>query len=166
MVDQDFLQGLSDLPQAVFIVTLFRDDGRPHGFTATSVTSVSVDPASLVVFVNRANAGADIVEPSKPMALHVLGRDQEELSNRFAGRAGVSGPEKFNGVEWTERYDVPVLAESSDVFVGPIERVEPYHDHLMVGVQVEDVINRDRVPLVYRAERYLKVQLEQNDGDS
>lgn len=155
-----FLSALSDLPQAVFVVTTFRDDGRPHGFTATSVTSVTVDPPTLVVCVNENNYGAKIYEEGTRIGLHVLSAQQESVSNRFAGKGDVSGPEKFDGQQWDDRLGVPVLDNTADVFVGNVDRMEPYHDHVMVGVQIDDVINRNRAPLVYMASTYHKLQIE------
>jgi flavin reductase (DIM6/NTAB) family NADH-FMN oxidoreductase RutF len=99
----------------------------------------------------------------------VLGAHQGELSDRFAGRDGKTGADKFDGVDWTRRDFAPLMEDTADVFVGSVERKQPYHDHIMVGVGIERVINRERAPLIYMASDYHRLQVEadrlQSDTD-
>lgn len=167
MVDQsDYISALSDLPQAVFVITCFTDDGEPHGFTATSVTSVSVDPPTLLVCVNENNRGARIYQQDTRLGMHVLGANQESVSNRFAGKGDVSGAEKFKGIGWDDSREIPLIDRTADVFVGNVDRMEPYHDHIMVGVEIDRVINRNRAPLIYMASAYHKLQVDDQRLDS
>ena len=81
-------------------------DGIDHGATASAVSSVSLDPPSLLVCLNRATATETAVRESGTFVVNILREDQGELAMRFAGRHG----DKFAGVEH-ERSDSgdPVL---------------------------------------------------------
>jgi flavin reductase (DIM6/NTAB) family NADH-FMN oxidoreductase RutF len=65
-----------------------------HGATASAVSSVSLDPPSLLVCLNRAAATETAVRESGSFVVNILREDQGELALRFAGRHG----DKFAGV--------------------------------------------------------------------
>jgi flavin reductase (DIM6/NTAB) family NADH-FMN oxidoreductase RutF len=70
----------------------------PAGFTATSFTSVSLEPA-LVSFCLGATASAlAAVERADRFAVHLPGTENTTLARRFAR----SGIDRFAGVPWRE----------------------------------------------------------------
>jgi flavin reductase ActVB len=78
-------------PAGVTIVTTNDEAGAPHGFTASSFTSVSLAPPLVLVCLD---VGADCYpafSTAKAMAINILAVDQSELAIRFATR----GADKF-----------------------------------------------------------------------
>src|SRR5690349_1024292 len=69
--------------------------GADHGATASAVSSVSLDPPSLLVCLNRATATETAVRESGSFVVNILREDQGELAMRFAGRHG----DKFSGLD-------------------------------------------------------------------
>jgi len=68
---------------AVTIVTALLD-GRFHGVTATAFSSVSADPPSVLVCINR-NAGAHrAFSTARHFCVNLLAADQTELAARFS----------------------------------------------------------------------------------
>ena len=63
-------------------------DGIDHGATASAVSSVSLDPPSLLVCLNRAAVTETAVRESGTFVVNILREDQGELAMRFAGRHG------------------------------------------------------------------------------
>lgn len=62
---------------------------EPVGFTASSVTSVSVDPPMLSFNVARTSSSHDAVtKPGSPLALHLLAEGQGDLALRFTRSGG------------------------------------------------------------------------------
>jgi flavin reductase (DIM6/NTAB) family NADH-FMN oxidoreductase RutF len=70
-------------------------DGADHGATASAVSSVSLEPPSLLVCLNRAAATEGAVRESGTFVVNILREDQGELAMRFAGRHG----DKFAGLD-------------------------------------------------------------------
>jgi flavin reductase (DIM6/NTAB) family NADH-FMN oxidoreductase RutF len=70
-------------------------EGSDHGATASAVSSVSLDPPSLLVCLNRATVTETAVRESGTFVVNILREDQGELAMRFAGRHG----DKFAGME-------------------------------------------------------------------
>lgn len=66
----------------VTVVTSGRD--LPHGMTANAFTSVSLDPAMVLVCVKRSSVMHDTVLTQGTFAVSILGADQEGLARYFA----------------------------------------------------------------------------------
>ena len=80
----------------VTIVTAFGTDGRPVGLTANSFSSVSLDPPLVLWSLAKKSANRLNFLRASGFAIHVLGRDQLLLAQRFASPAG----ERFAGLEF------------------------------------------------------------------
>jgi 4-nitrophenol 2-monooxygenase / 4-nitrocatechol 4-monooxygenase, reductase component len=65
-----------------------RNGEDDHGATASAVSSVSLEPPSLLVCLNRATATETAVRESGHFVVNILRADQGELAMRFAGRHG------------------------------------------------------------------------------
>ena len=61
-------------------------DGQPLGITATAVSSISMDPPSLLVCINRSASVYAKMEDSTHFGVNVLHRDQEDIARMFADR--------------------------------------------------------------------------------
>ena len=82
-----FREAMSRYGAAVHVITTDGPAGK-GGFTATAVCSVSDDPPTLLVCVNRKGHGGQIIGDNGVFCVNTLGADSEELSNIFAGRTG------------------------------------------------------------------------------
>src|SRR5882757_4529219 len=88
---------------AVTVVTV----PGPAGFTATSFTSASLEPALVSFYLSTTASTASAVRAADSFAVHLLGAEQEELARGFAR----SGVDRFAGVDWAPHADgLPVLS--------------------------------------------------------
>ena len=92
-----FRDSMALLCSGVAVITARRDDGEPCGLVATSVSSFSAAPPSVLVSVDHSSRCHRALVDGDTFGVHVLGAGQEQLARVFAGR----GDEKFAGVEWT-----------------------------------------------------------------
>ena len=79
-----FKLAMRRFPAAVTVITS-ADQTRRHGMTATAVTSLSMDPPSLVVCVNQSSLLHDIMLLARRFCVNLLRRDQAALSAAFSG---------------------------------------------------------------------------------
>ncbi|MCX5379851.1 flavin reductase family protein [Streptomyces sp. NBC_00091] len=71
--------------------------GRPAGFTATSLNSVSADPPLLSFTIGTGASSWPAVRDSEYLGVHILGEHQRELAGLFAR----SGADRFGpDTEW------------------------------------------------------------------
>jgi flavin reductase (DIM6/NTAB) family NADH-FMN oxidoreductase RutF len=89
-----FKAAMAKLASGVTVVTT-RIDGEDHGFTATSFTSLSLDPPLVLVCAMRDHRNYEYLAKSQHYAVSVLSAADEELGLRFASS---KVPDRFAGL--------------------------------------------------------------------
>ena len=56
-------------------------NGNPNAITVSSVTSISMNPPSLLICINKSSRIHDTLEIGSKFCINLLNKDQEELSN-------------------------------------------------------------------------------------
>ncbi|WP_433298217.1 flavin reductase [Pseudonocardia sp. CA-142604] len=103
-----FRHVVGHLPSGVTVVTT-RTPESAFGMTASSVTSLSLDPPMMVACLNRSSPTSCAVSQAGAFAVNVLGEGHEYLAQQFAVRSD----DKFTGVAVVEgTLGVPVLADA------------------------------------------------------
>jgi len=149
----DFRSAMRGLCQSVGIVTAC-DDGRWAGMTASSITSVSMEPPSLLVCVNRdASIHAAIVR-SRRFSVNFLADGQEQLSRLFS--SPISNEERFVHGRWSAGTGQPPELEGAlSVLACALEHASSVATHTIFVGRVQSVVTEpDRSPLVYLNGRY------------
>ena len=102
-----FKQAMRHVPTGVTIVTSLRD-GEPRGLTLNSFASVAVDPAALLICVNREARSYLYISSSRIFCVNVLAGEQRHLAEHFAGKVRERQFERIDyGVDVT---GAPVIA--------------------------------------------------------
>lgn len=133
-----YRDGMAQLGAAVTVITTGGPAGRA-GLTATAVTSVTDQPPTLLVCVNRGAHTHDIIAANGVLCVNPLSADQEEVSRLFSSR-DVTMAERFERVDWV------VLSTGSPVLTGALVgfdcRVTASHDigtHTVFYAEVVDM---------------------------
>jgi flavin reductase (DIM6/NTAB) family NADH-FMN oxidoreductase RutF len=95
-----FRAALAQWPTGVTIVTTLHDDGSWQGMTASSFSSVSLDPPLVSVCLARSVHSHDVLAKAGVFAVSILAKDQADLGQRFA-RYDPAHPDRFAGGTWT-----------------------------------------------------------------
>jgi flavin reductase len=134
-----FRDAMSRLGAAVHVVTSAGPAGKT-GFTATAVCSVSDQPATLLVCLNRRAQSAPLLAQNGVFCVNTLGAAEEKLADMFAGRSGVHLDERFNVGEWmTLKTGSPVLATAVIAFDCRTIEIKAVASHNVVFGAVEAV---------------------------
>lgn len=91
-------QVLGTFATGVTVVTV--GGGQPHGMTANSFTSVSMDPPLILVCVGRTAVMHDSLAAAGTFAVSVLAADQEKVARHFANKWRPLGAAQFDEVDW------------------------------------------------------------------
>lgn len=119
---------MSHFPTGVAVVTTMVD-GEMHGMTANSLTSVSLDPVTLLVCFSRGSRTAEAVRRANLFAVNLLEEGQLELSMRFAR----TGQDHFEGLEVdTDTWGLPILPGSLAHLVCRVKDIVSAGDHDIV----------------------------------
>ncbi len=94
-----YRNAMAKLGAAVHIVTTAGAAGRA-GFAATAVCSVSDNPPTLLVCLNKTSSAYWPVKGNGTLCVNVLSADHQDLSRLFGGKTPVE--ERFAGASWEE----------------------------------------------------------------
>ncbi|WP_322094717.1 flavin reductase [Paraburkholderia bannensis] len=118
----------------VTIVTTSRDDGQPLGFTANSFSSVSLDPALLLVSIAKTSSNYQTFSTTRHFAINILSEGQKDLSNTFARPS----EDRFANVNWNlSANNNPLIGEVSAWFDCTTHAVIDAGDHALLVGKVE-----------------------------
>ncbi len=135
-----FRTAMRSVASSVFLVTT-RDVAGNAGMTATSVCSLSFDPASVLICVNRSNAFMNALEASGRFALNILSRDDETVAKAFGSSAGRE--HRFVLGDWYELDGMPALKSSLSTIVCDVASQMDFGSHRIFVGQVREIDNHD-----------------------
>jgi flavin reductase (DIM6/NTAB) family NADH-FMN oxidoreductase RutF len=127
------------LPSGVCVVTIGEDEGRT-GLTATSVSSLSAEPPTLFVSVSRASTSYAALARSRAFGVNVLASEHQDVADRFAGRGGEQGLERYSARRWfTLESGVWLLSDAVAAFDCETEEIIERHTHAIVIGRVKAI---------------------------
>ncbi|WP_240766699.1 flavin reductase [Paraburkholderia flava] len=116
LLREQFRDTMSRVPAAVHILTSDGAAGR-CGLTATAVLSVSDEPPTVLVSLNRTSVSAQRLLANEVFCVNTLGADDQFLADVFAGRTTLQRDDRFSVGEWGELVTrSPVLATAHAAF--------------------------------------------------
>ena len=150
--DTLFREAMTHLASGVAVITARRADGGPCGIAATSLTSYSAHPPSLLVSVWHESRCHDALAGCDHFGVHLLKSDELYVAERFADRE-LASEEKFAGLEWSWDDDVPELAGTLAYL--RCERVDNFvrYDHTVLIGDLQGGRLEQGEPLVYARRR-------------
>jgi flavin reductase (DIM6/NTAB) family NADH-FMN oxidoreductase RutF len=131
--------------------------GEIHAMTANAVCTVSFEPLTVLVCVNKKSRMNEFIQQACCFAVNILAEDQEIISRHFAGANQDQVPANlhFDLVE-----NAPWLEGTLASLSCKITQVVDAGDHTMIMGQVEAVRyqEEEEPPLVYYRGRYRRLQ--------
>lgn len=146
----------------VTVVTVAHN-GVHHGMTVSSFTSVSLEPPLILVSLERSTRTRQMVLDESFFGVNILHANQEEVSDRFAGRIP-DIDDRFAGLKYhTLESGAPMLENTLACFDCRVSAVIEMATHTIIIGKVIAVFapgleKADYDPLIYfnRAYRQLK----------
>jgi flavin reductase (DIM6/NTAB) family NADH-FMN oxidoreductase RutF len=142
---------MGSFASGVTVVTAMEGE-VPRGFTASAVSSLSLEPRMLLVCVSKFSTTLDIIQNSGSFVVNVLSAQQQEVAQQFATRA----QDRFDGIRWR-----PGSASGAPVIDGSLAYAEcrltgtcPGGDHVVLMGEVLAGDAHEAEPLLYFRGRY------------
>lgn len=148
-VTSEFKRAMRRLAATVTIISTVDARGQRHGMTATAVNSVSMDPPSLLICVNRSASIHDPLLARERFCVNVLTTEHEALVAAFGGQ--LKGDERFAVGDWHGKADdVPYLGSAQSNLFCDIVNVMTFGTHSIVIGQVSAVCVQEQIrPLIF-----------------
>lgn len=152
-VDTQFRATMRKFPATVTIVTA-SDGTRDHGMTVTAVTSVSMEPPSLMVCLNNRTLLHAMLLSQASFAVNVLSQSHAAISDAFSGK--VDPEERFatGGWERNEAGMMTLPSAHSNVICTRMAAI-PYGTHtIFIGQVTSARVDDAARPLLYSDASY------------
>lgn len=127
-------------------------DGRPEGMAASSFTSVSVDPALVLVCIQNTSSTWPKLASLPHLGLSVLASDHGTVARSLASKGG----DRFGNVEWEATESGSVFVHRATLWLDcvPFSMVEA-GDHQIVVLKIEALaMNTDISPMVFHHSKF------------
>ena len=144
-----FKNALASWATGVTVLTAAHE-GLVYGITASSFSTLSLDPLLVLVCIQKGNHLERMVPASGAFAVSVLARDQDAASSHFAisGRDPAADLDGFG--TFTDRTGSPILSGAIAHLDCELESILPGGDHVIaVGRVVGAGADAEKAPLLY-----------------
>jgi flavin reductase (DIM6/NTAB) family NADH-FMN oxidoreductase RutF len=135
-----FKQAMRTLVGGVTIIAARTPGGEYAGLTATAVTSLSAEPPSLIVCLNRSASLAPVITEGTLFSVNILTAEQEEAARTFGGMTGARGAARFVAGNWHRGdAEVPFLVDARASLECRAVEVLARYTHNIVIANVVDI---------------------------
>ncbi len=153
-----FREAMARLGAAVNIITTHGPEGD-NGFTASAVCSVTDDPATILVCMNRTSSQYEIFKSAGIFCVNILTPEQEMLSPVFAGKMTMQ--ERFAHAEWIRlATGAPVLEHAAAALDCTVSQMVDVGTHSVMFGAVQAIhLGKSSAGLIYHGRAYHKVSM-------
>lgn len=142
-----FRRAMRSVASAVYLITGRGPEGDV-GLTATAACSLSFDPMSVLISVNRSASMTRTLEATGRFVLNVLSEEDEAVANAFGSPAGRES--RFLNGDWYDLDAMPALRSSISSIACEVATTMEFGTHRIYAGAVKRVDNRDgRAELLY-----------------
>ncbi|MDQ2662750.1 MAG: flavin reductase family protein [Candidatus Eremiobacteraeota bacterium] len=141
-----FRAAMRHFPTGVTVVTSLRE-GEPRGATVSAFCSVSIEPPTVLICINREARSYLFIAASKRFCVNVLGAGQQKLAERFSGKLREG---QFEGVAYRTGMTGTAILDGTIAHL-ECEVIEEHHvrSHSIFIGTVLDCESRPGSPLGY-----------------
>jgi flavin reductase (DIM6/NTAB) family NADH-FMN oxidoreductase RutF len=138
----------------VSVVTAGLGDERT-GATVTSAHSLSMEPETMLISINLSSSTWPAIQKFGHFCVNLLAADQREIADRFAGRGGIKGVERYSGASWHRLVTGAGVLDGALASIDcTVDHVLERHGHALIFGTVRAVVTSSGPALVYSHGRY------------
>jgi flavin reductase (DIM6/NTAB) family NADH-FMN oxidoreductase RutF len=142
-VNRQFITGVT-------VVTAM-DGEKPRGLAVNAFSSISLDPPTVMVAVQRTSSTHDCLYQAAHLAINILSVDQPDVVNTFAAKSD----DKFAGLDWEPGpFGSPLIDRSAAQMEVEIRERLQASTHTLFVCRVLHATVSDRHPMVYSAGKF------------
>ncbi len=130
----DFRDAMRQLPGGISVITAGLGEDR-SGMTVTSVSSLTTDPPTLIVCVNKKSSTWGLLNRYGVFGVNILAARHQFIAERFSGKEGVRGLARYADAKWgVLSTGVWLLADAPAVIDCRVEEfIDRYSHSIVVG---------------------------------
>jgi len=136
----------------VSVITMNDAEGKPVGFTATSMTSLGANPPLASFNVASGASSWSAVNSAKYVAIHTLGKENIALAKKMAAAHEL----RFAENDWIRGpFELPIFSAASAVLVAKVREIHAIESNAVVIVEIQEgLIGDETEALIYHQRSY------------
>lgn len=168
---QNFIDAMSLCANSVCVVST---DGAAGlgGLTVSAMSSVSADPddqadgPTMLICVHANSTSLPLILENGVFCINILGQDDDKIAEIFAGRHGLTGSARFEGIRYAPLITgAPVFADALAAFDCTVLKSETIGTHHVIfGVVRGVTLTPQTAPLIYHKRRFRALAPEATEG--
>jgi flavin reductase (DIM6/NTAB) family NADH-FMN oxidoreductase RutF/DNA-binding GntR family transcriptional regulator len=160
LTPEEFRDVIGSFATGVTVITALHE-GKPHGTTASAVTSLSLEPPMILICLNETSSTGRAIAGAGRFAVNILGEDQAHEAMRFAKK----GKDKFDGLAVASGGQCEPLLDGalSTLECRVVEQVTG-GTHTVFLAEVDRASARAGAPLAYFRGQFGRLELAQDDS--
>jgi flavin reductase (DIM6/NTAB) family NADH-FMN oxidoreductase RutF len=130
-------------------------DGEPVGMAASSFTSVSLDPPTVLVCVSHTSATWELLRRAERLGVSILSAGHDTACRQLAARQG----DRFAGVGWNATAEGAVLLEGASLWLEcAVDQEVSAGDHDVILLRIHALeSDPDIPPLVFHGSNFRRL---------
>ena len=146
-IQDNFKKAMRSYVYSVSIMSNVDDNKNLNAITVSSVTSVSIDPPSLLVCINKTAGIHDSIVKDSKFCINLLKKSQQDISNLCSSFQEEEN--RFKNDQW-DTTDIPFLKNAQANIFCKVDEIISYHTHSIVVAKVtESKYSNDIDTLIY-----------------
>ena len=146
-IQDNFKKAMRSYVYSVSIMSNVDDNKNLNAITVSSVTSVSIDPPSLLVCINKTAGIHDSIIKDSKFCINLLKKSQQDISNLCS--TFQEEENRFKNDQW-DTTDIPFLKNAQANIFCKVDEIISYHTHSIVVAKVtESKYSNDIDTLIY-----------------
>ncbi|WP_336490810.1 flavin reductase family protein [Methylobacterium nigriterrae] len=134
------------------------DGETKNGMTATAVCSVSADPPSVLIIVNKSSRSHALISRSQAFGVNVLSSEQEDIASHFASKSA----DPFAEIDhWIGRTGCPIICDADAYLECSVVKETDFGTHTIFIGQIVSCDVSSKPPLLYHEGRFCGLQQAQ-----
>jgi flavin reductase (DIM6/NTAB) family NADH-FMN oxidoreductase RutF/nitroreductase len=152
---------MRNVASSVAVITT-NQAGRQHGMTATAICSVSAEPATILIVVNRSTRSHPILSATRTFTVNILAEHQHDISGRFSSKQ----EDPFAGIEYRAGSNGNPIIEGVAAYIecAVVSDVDVGTHTIFIGQVVGGDVSR-ALPLVYHEGEYKSLSPRSTDRE-
>jgi len=156
---QLFRHVMGNFVTGITVITAECEPGKVHGMTASSLTSVSLDPLLILVCIDHNARLLSFLTSQRRFGVNILREQQRLLSEHFAKAQQDPETDARMGIEfrWTPT-GIPLLKDALAHLACNVAAQYVAGDHTIFVGEVESLDLDEGEPLLYHRGKYRRIQ--------
>ncbi|NQW21155.1 MAG: flavin reductase family protein [Chloroflexi bacterium] len=146
-VGEMYRDAWSRFATGVTVITTVEPGGAVHGMTASSVTSVSLDPPLVLAVIDESRQSHGLIESTGRFGMSILDSSQTDIAKHFATPPESRG--NLHSKHITHLSGTPVIANALAAMDCKVTAAHKAGDHTVFIGEVESIEIGDGDPLVW-----------------